>query len=148
MFESEVSVAAAATSATTTTTVAVLGPCFVHDESPAIELLTVQRFDRGSGVLALRHRDEAETSRASGISIRNDANFFYFTVRGEEVPESALRGVEIQIAHVNLQRSFLQPATLTKSGGIRGVQGKAQSRRQVYTISVRIWGPGAARRGR
>ncbi len=86
----------------------ILGSGFVDDEGAAIELLTIQSLDGGDCVLALRHRHEAETARAAGFAIGDDADLFYFAVLGEKVSERSFRGGKIQIAYVNLQRFFLQ----------------------------------------
>ena len=94
--------------AAASTTALILGPGFVDDEGAAIELLTIQSVDSCGCVLFFRHRHEAETARAAGIAIGDDADFFHFAVRGKEVSERLLRGGKVQIAHVNLQRYFLQ----------------------------------------
>ena len=53
---------APAAAAATTAAVTILGPCFVDDERAPVELLAVQRFDRGGGLLSLGHRNETETA--------------------------------------------------------------------------------------
>jgi len=119
-----VATAAAATSSATTAAALILGPSFVDDEGATIELLTIQSIDGGRRVVFLRHRHETETTGAASITIGDDSDFFDFTVLAKEVSERFLRGSEVQITHVNFQRTSSSPLTLTMSGSMRGVQGK------------------------
>src|SRR5262245_50822850 len=58
--------------------------CLVHLEAATVEVLAIQCGDRGLGVRVVRHRDECEPARASGLSIaRNGDLLDRPTVRAE-----------------------------------------------------------------
>src|SRR4051794_16013493 len=67
--------AAAAVAAASTATAAAalgLGPCFVHGQASAIDLLAVEGGNGGLGLLVAAHLHETEALRAPGVAVHDD----------------------------------------------------------------------------
>ena len=63
---------------------------------------TVQCFDGTLRLTVVCHLDEGEPARLASIAVQDDMYFLYVAVRREEGAQLLLRGVEIQVADVNI----------------------------------------------
>jgi|SRR5579864_163231 len=104
--------AAAASSAAASSTIAAIasaasgmlgfGASLVHVERAAANLRAIQRGDRLFSFFIAGHLDETKSSRAPGISVRQDAYTVDLSVRFEQLPQLIFGGAEAQIAHKNI----------------------------------------------
>jgi len=99
---------AAATATTAATTAATEGrtfftwACFVDSQGAALELLAVERLDGGFHAFFVRHRDEGESTWATGFAIHDEAYFGDCSVLAEKFVEIALSAGEGEIPHIHL----------------------------------------------
>jgi hypothetical protein len=94
--------ASTAAAETTASTAALPGARFVHIDLTAADISTIESRNRALRLAVIRHLDEPETARTSGIAIGDEADAFHRTVRFEQSPNTRFRCAEIQIAYENI----------------------------------------------
>jgi hypothetical protein len=88
-----------------------LGTRFVHVQSTASHLRSVQRRDGPLRFFRIRHLNKSETTRTSRFAIRHDADPVYLSITFEQLPQLVFSSVEIQISYENV---FQRNASVVK----------------------------------
>ncbi len=102
---------AATTAVTAATTAATAGwprAGFVHVKCSTIKLCSVQAINGGLTFATIWHFYEAETTRASGLSVHDDVYCVNVAVLGETCFERFFRGVETEVPDVDIQLTALR----------------------------------------
>ncbi len=97
----ETATTAIAATGTTATTIVGLRLCFINNQSATHEFLTIESFDSGVHSFGCFHRDESETSGATGIAIHRHEDFRYFTMGGKQVSQVLFSSIKGQITYVH-----------------------------------------------
>jgi hypothetical protein len=123
---------AIATAASTTTTAAAgcaafcLGARFVHIESAASHLVSIQGRDRLFAVFGIRHFDEAKTARTAGVAVRHDRHSIDLSILFEQLAELIFPSVETEIPNEDIFHAKASVPELFESGCLRREREKAK----------------------
>ena len=71
------------------------------------QLFAVGTLHGGFGGGTVRHLDKAEATGLARVTIRNDINLVHRTIRFEELAKVLSRGIERNIADINVHAKFL-----------------------------------------
>jgi hypothetical protein len=83
--------------------------CFIHCQGATVEVLAVQIGDRTIRFLGIRHFDECEAARATGVTIRDQVDLQNLSETLEGRPQTVLGRLKAQISYKNILH-FYSPA--------------------------------------
>jgi hypothetical protein len=94
-------IAPTASAATITTATAALRfrTSFVHVHRSTVKFRAVERGDCRIGLATIRHFNESESTRLTGIAVGDNVDVVDGSIRSESGPQIILRGLKIEIAY-------------------------------------------------
>lgn len=110
--EAATTTTAAAEAAATTAATLLAGTRLVDRQVTAVDVLAVERLDRGAGLVVILHLDEAEAAGTTRLAIHDQRRGEHLAVGLEELAETGLRRIERQIADVELHFAIYLPLTV------------------------------------
>jgi hypothetical protein len=114
-------IATTAATATITTATAALRfrTSFVHVHRSTVKFRAVQRGDCRIRLATIRHFNESESTRLTGIPVGDNVDVVDGTVRGESGPQIILRGLKIEIAYEYIGHSNGPVRNCSVDAGLR-----------------------------
>jgi hypothetical protein len=78
----------------------------IDGEGPALNLLTLELGNGGSGGGAIGHLDKTKAFGAAGDAIRDNPDLVHHPIRLEELAEVVVGGAKCEIANINIHGKF------------------------------------------
>src|SRR5207249_2078317 len=92
-----------------------------------IELSAIERFDRGTCLVIVVHRDKGKTARPARVAVRDHGDFFHLTMGRKLGLQRFLGRGKGKVANIQLHRAKLQNTEPKQQGAGSGERGVRQT---------------------